>query len=730
MYRTFRRVFKIVSFITLVSFASYEFAWANSDSRYLFLPDHISVETLITKSDKADSFARAAALYLELAMAETLKKKPLAGAEELLAEIKNIAAAMNIGGNTFEVTGQASEGQVIVNISGGYYLRCFNPKMFDHSSSENEFVVLREREINERLRFQFLKSREQGVLSEDDIRIAASLASFGHGTNYATEISNNFFAVIGVAELINEEEGNEEIPNDVKDALNAMASAATDLWELYKEVVSSLKPEDLGKADIAGWKRRANDGFTRFLASRGLYRNVTRDFNADSLGSTIKGEFDLLTDKLLNELTDMLSDRINLMNGIVPEKNFNLNDILDVFNANAIIKAGKMVPGTFVVERSGEPLFIAGNPRSIISMICNIASNGAVHAYALKGDKASVKISLVKEGDFAVIRIKDNGPGMAKDKMKDLKKPFNTTGGTGIGLTEAFATARMHGGWIEVASTLDVGSEFTIHLPLAVLDREEEAGTARLRTDDVSGKPDDPLSGWLSRYMGAASLVGGTVLDSTALENNIKAVVPELVNCLMTAAERKQKVVLAIDDELGSNETRDALGELVEALSQLTKRNDELGNYLRDKVVVRRGNGRALATSINSLVERGDVKRENVIVITKASSLSCFEELIESATITAVDDAQLSGEFYYPLVEITLFTLARAIGYDRDRLIKCYRGIPNTTDMSDQAIADICWNARTNSPMKTLILKLIPGAVKAEDKGIYREIDRILATAA
>lgn len=64
------------------------------------------------------------------------------------------------------------------------------------------------------------------------------------------------------------------------------------------------------------------------------------------------------------------------------------------------------------------------------------------------------RVSLVREGGCAVIRIEDEGPGIAEADMARMQEPFirgepsrnSETGGAGLGLTLARAIAEQHGG--------------------------------------------------------------------------------------------------------------------------------------------------------------------------------------------------------------------------------------------------------------------------------------------
>lgn len=72
------------------------------------------------------------------------------------------------------------------------------------------------------------------------------------------------------------------------------------------------------------------------------------------------------------------------------------------------------------------------------------------------GERA--RVSLVREGGAAVIRIEDDGPGIAEGEIAAMMEPFargeasrnRETGGSGLGLTLARAIAEQHGGTVRL----------------------------------------------------------------------------------------------------------------------------------------------------------------------------------------------------------------------------------------------------------------------------------------
>ncbi|MBV1880179.1 MAG: PAS domain S-box protein [Pseudomonadales bacterium] len=109
----------------------------------------------------------------------------------------------------------------------------------------------------------------------------------------------------------------------------------------------------------------------------------------------------------------------------------------------------------------------------IQQIILNLLKNAA---QALANDsrpniEPRITLRTRKFGNFAQIDVIDNGPGMDSSIAKRIFEPFFTTKGigqgTGLGLSVCyFIVTDHHGGTIEVDSTRDEGTTFTIKLPL------------------------------------------------------------------------------------------------------------------------------------------------------------------------------------------------------------------------------------------------------------------------
>jgi two-component system sensor histidine kinase SenX3 len=87
----------------------------------------------------------------------------------------------------------------------------------------------------------------------------------------------------------------------------------------------------------------------------------------------------------------------------------------------------------------------------------------------------SVDVRVGVDEDSAIVEVVDSGSGIP---TRDLDRVFERfyrvdaarsrrTGGTGLGLAIAKHVVESHGGTITARSQLDVGSTFTIRLPVA-----------------------------------------------------------------------------------------------------------------------------------------------------------------------------------------------------------------------------------------------------------------------
>ncbi len=126
-----------------------------------------------------------------------------------------------------------------------------------------------------------------------------------------------------------------------------------------------------------------------------------------------------------------------------------------------------------------EQINITGRSRAVHQIIINLVQNavdvlGQVEAPAI-WMRAGV------EGDFAWIKVRDNGPGIRAEEMDRIFEPFFTTKpvgeGTGLGLYVSYGLAEEQGGHLEAANAPEGGAEFSLSIPLEIGEHAEGAET-------------------------------------------------------------------------------------------------------------------------------------------------------------------------------------------------------------------------------------------------------------
>ncbi|GGK63341.1 sensor histidine kinase [Amphritea balenae] len=109
--------------------------------------------------------------------------------------------------------------------------------------------------------------------------------------------------------------------------------------------------------------------------------------------------------------------------------------------------------------------FIKGNSALLERALNNILGNAVKHTPA----GSQVALSVGSEGGDAVIRVKDNGPGLTPEQLESLFKPFTRfteqNNGYGLGLSIALRAVQLLGGSLEARSEPGAGLELVMKFP-------------------------------------------------------------------------------------------------------------------------------------------------------------------------------------------------------------------------------------------------------------------------
>ena len=106
----------------------------------------------------------------------------------------------------------------------------------------------------------------------------------------------------------------------------------------------------------------------------------------------------------------------------------------------------------------------------IRTVIRNLLENAI--KYSLP-DSRAVEVSAAQNGEYVVIRVTDDGPGIPEHDIPSVFEPFfrvdrsrsKKTGGYGLGLSISKRIVEAHGGTIAVEKNAKSGTSFVVRLP-------------------------------------------------------------------------------------------------------------------------------------------------------------------------------------------------------------------------------------------------------------------------
>ena len=139
-----------------------------------------------------------------------------------------------------------------------------------------------------------------------------------------------------------------------------------------------------------------------------------------------------------------------------------------------------------LVDLPQQPLTIAADGDRLQRVLENLINN----AIKYSPDGGAVEVSLLREGDQAVIRVRDHGIGVSPEALprifdRSYRAPEAAAHapGLGLGLSIAAQVVQRHGGTIDLAAADVAGTIVSVRLPLAPVQESSAtlAGGARTR---------------------------------------------------------------------------------------------------------------------------------------------------------------------------------------------------------------------------------------------------------
>jgi len=142
---------------------------------------------------------------------------------------------------------------------------------------------------------------------------------------------------------------------------------------------------------------------------------------------------------------------------------------LDALLIEAYQQQRRLAEGVNLTLGELEQVEVMGDADRLKQLVLNLVDN-ALRYTPPGGD---VTLDVTREASWALLRVRDTGVGISAEHLPHIFERFyrvdpprtRHSGGTGLGLAICKWVAEAHGGRIEVASTVDHGSVFTVFLP-------------------------------------------------------------------------------------------------------------------------------------------------------------------------------------------------------------------------------------------------------------------------
>lgn len=201
------------------------------------------------------------------------------------------------------------------------------------------------------------------------------------------------------------------------------------------------------------------------------------------MGLTLQSQWSELDDELRSELLARLNANAASLNDII-------NKLLDF----SMAEAGRLEAQTQAVDIRAlldeladrlqilfvehaldlvveEGLAVQADPVLLERVLENLLSNAAKHT----PPGSRIELIARSQAGQAVVEVRDDGPGISPEELKHVGERFfrggdpntRSTRGTGLGLALVREILSLHGGTLEIESSLGMGSRFIFQLPLA-----------------------------------------------------------------------------------------------------------------------------------------------------------------------------------------------------------------------------------------------------------------------
>ncbi len=239
---------------------------------------------------------------------------------------------------------------------------------------------------------------------------------------------------------------------DLTDAINEMSAKISQSEKMQTEFISSVSHElRTPLTAITGWSE-------------------TLMYDPEIKGDSRRGV--AIISKEAGRLTKMVEELLEFTR--IQDGRFNLS--IEQMNIEAELEDSIFAYGELLRQEQLELEYtpseqeiptIPGDPERLRQVFLNVLDNAAKYGKSGK----QIDISLVKQGEYVVICVRDHGPGIPESELPFVKNKFykgsSKERGSGIGLAVCDEIVSRHGGELIIENAEGGGVKVAIKLPLS-----------------------------------------------------------------------------------------------------------------------------------------------------------------------------------------------------------------------------------------------------------------------
>ncbi|MGE5339986.1 MAG: ATP-binding protein [Candidatus Omnitrophota bacterium] len=273
-----------------------------------------------------------------------------------------------------------------------------------------------------------------------------------------------------------------------------ICSDVSEAEHIKNQLIQSYKLASLGKL-VAGVAHEINNPNTFIRGNIKIVDEAFRDilpfldrlYDANKELKIARLNYELFREHIPVLLEDMMGGANRIKKIVDGLRNFAKKDeglLTDDVDLNSLIQNNLRITekevrkhARMVVNLDPTLPIFKGNSQKMEQVLMNLLIN-ASQAIEREDGLIIVETGVEKNHKNIVLKITDNGKGMDENTRKHIFDPFFTTkrdkGGTGLGLSITYGIIQEHHGKILADSQINVGTTFTITIPLEIPTQNQE----------------------------------------------------------------------------------------------------------------------------------------------------------------------------------------------------------------------------------------------------------------